>query len=97
MNGNVANLLLDEGCPFADVKHACDFAGWFYGCTAHSEEDRFKLDWAKRIIAEIGKPAPAVKVFSRPECPFHYCDQPDGGVCRERSRCHHRPNPFEAD
>lgn len=29
-------------------------------------------------------------VFTRPECPFHYCDQEGGGICKELGRCRHK-------
>lgn len=32
---------------------------------------------------------PETAVFTRPECPFCYCDQKDGGVCRAGGRCRH--------
>ncbi|MHB8871657.1 MAG: hypothetical protein ACYC5G_04345, partial [Candidatus Doudnabacteria bacterium] len=28
-------------------------------------------------------------VYSRAECPFNYCDDPE--VCKSLDRCHHRP------
>jgi hypothetical protein len=42
-------------------------------------------------LDEAAKLAPGQEVFSRDECPFHYCDQPQGGICKATGYCRHRP------
>ena len=35
------------------------------------------------------------EVFTRPECTFHYCDQKDGGSCKQNNWCHYQKMPNE--
>jgi len=32
-----------------------------------------------------------VEIYSRPECPFNYCDNENGAICKEIGHCRHAP------
>lgn len=40
-------------------------------------------------IGGRGDSPPKFEVYTRPECPFNYCDGPNGEPCRTLGHCHH--------
>jgi hypothetical protein len=80
-----------EAHPHIVETHGTDAAhGWHYGLIAHRD-----VPLREAIDAAMG-PAPSATErgdypFTRPECPFNYCDQEYPGICKERGWCHHAP------
>lgn len=52
--------------------------------------NRYKEYAALWQAASQEKGVGGMKVYSRPECPFQYCDSPNK-ECEKMNKCHHRP------